>query len=296
MSGEGGEPAATPTGLRIEELAETTGISVRNIRVYQERGLLPPPRRKGRVAWYSQRHVSRLRLIAGMLERGYTFALIEELLVAAGRGLRVQDLLAPTAGEDPASIDPVTGTVDEIAETLGLGTVDSELTDRVVALGALRPAGPEDTGATEATDTDPGTEAAETAEDGGADRYTVTRPDMLAAAGALVDAGIPLSAQLALAEQVRGAVDQVADGFVSLVADHYFGRAEDPPEDVPPVPGPAEVGRLADLIAGLRPQANRVLELLLAEAMDRRIDRALALAATRFGGASGHPADPEVTG
>lgn len=291
MSGEDAEPAepaAEQSGLRIEELAETTGISVRNIRVYQERGLLPAPRRQGRVAWYSQRHVSRLRLIAGMLDRGYTFALIEELLVAAGRGLRVQDLLAPAAGDDPAPIEPVTGTVDEIAQTLGLGTVDAELTRRVVALGALRPATGEDAGEAEIE--------AEDAEGVGADRYTVTRPDMLAAAGALVAAGIPLSAQIALAEQVRGAVDQVADGFVALVADHYFGRAEDPPEDVPPVPGPAEVGRLADLIAGLRPQANRVLELLLAEAMDRRIDRALALAATRFRPASAHPADPEVPG
>lgn len=286
MTGGADESAPTPAGLRIEELSETTGISVRNIRVYQERGLLPPPRRTGRVAWYSQRHVSRLRLIAGMLERGYTFALIEELLVAAGRGLRVQDLLGPPAGDDPAPESPVTGTVDEIAQTLGLGPVDDALTRRVVALGALRPV----------AEPAPGAEDDRAAEQSGPARYTVTRPDMLAAAGALVGAGIPLSAQLTLAEQVRGAVDQVADGFVALVADHYFGRAEDPPEQVPPVPEPAEVGRLADLIAGLRPQANRVLELLLAEAMDRRIDRALALAATRFGAVPADPADHTGTG
>lgn len=275
MTDAAADPAAGSVGLRIDELAETTGISVRNIRVYQERGLLPPPRRTGRVAWYSQRHVSRLRLIAGMLERGYTFALIEELLVAAGRGLRVQDLLGPVTGDGPAPATPVTGTVDELAETLGLGPVDPALTRRVVALGALRPA--------VAPGTDDDADDLGSPATGGPARYTVTRPDMLAAAGALVDAGIPLSAQLDLAEQVRGAVDQVADGFVALVADHYFGRAEDPPEQVPPVPGPAEVGRLADLIAGLRPQANRVLELLLEAAMDHRIDQALALAAQRFG-------------
>jgi DNA-binding transcriptional MerR regulator len=68
---------------RINELADVSGVSVRNIRVYQDRGLLPPPKIKGRTGWYSAEHLSRLKVISQMLERGYTFATISELLMAA---------------------------------------------------------------------------------------------------------------------------------------------------------------------------------------------------------------------
>src|SRR5699024_8916250 len=78
---------------RIDDLAQAAGVSVRNVRVYREKGLLPPPRREGRAAWYGDGHVARLKLIARMLERGYTFATIDELLTAAQEGLRVRDLL-----------------------------------------------------------------------------------------------------------------------------------------------------------------------------------------------------------
>ena len=49
---------------RVEELAEAAGIPVRTLRFYRERRLLPPPRRAGRIAWYSEDHLSRLRTIA----------------------------------------------------------------------------------------------------------------------------------------------------------------------------------------------------------------------------------------
>ncbi|MCK5752949.1 MAG: MerR family transcriptional regulator, partial [Mycobacterium sp.] len=72
---------------RINELAEVSGVSVRNIRVYQDRGLLPPPKIKGRTGWYSTEHLVRLNLISRLLERGYTFATISELLLAAHYGM-----------------------------------------------------------------------------------------------------------------------------------------------------------------------------------------------------------------
>ena len=59
---------------RIDELARLADTTVRNVRVYQDRGLLAPPRRQGRVGIYSEAHLARLRLIGQLLRRGYTFA------------------------------------------------------------------------------------------------------------------------------------------------------------------------------------------------------------------------------
>lgn len=79
---------------RIEELAEASGAPVRNIRVYQERGLLPPPIRQGRTALYGPDHQDRLTLILRLLNRGYTFATIEELLIAEQLGFTLAELLS----------------------------------------------------------------------------------------------------------------------------------------------------------------------------------------------------------
>lgn len=79
---------------RIDELAEDAGTSVRNIRVYQERGLLQPPVRRGRTAYYGPGHKQRLALIMRLLDRGYTFATIEELLIAERHGFTLTELLA----------------------------------------------------------------------------------------------------------------------------------------------------------------------------------------------------------
>ncbi|MHB8439272.1 MAG: MerR family transcriptional regulator, partial [Acidimicrobiales bacterium] len=77
---------------RIDELARATDTTVRNVRAYQDRGLLPPPRRQGRVGWYSEVHLTRLRLIGQLLERGYTLANIRELLDAWESGQNVGEL------------------------------------------------------------------------------------------------------------------------------------------------------------------------------------------------------------
>ena len=48
------------TEYRIEELATVTGTTVRTLQSYRNKGLLPPPRRQGRIALYSDDHVARL--------------------------------------------------------------------------------------------------------------------------------------------------------------------------------------------------------------------------------------------
>src|SRR5919197_6609285 len=86
---------------RIEDLAHHSGATVRTIRAYQDRGLLPRPERRGRANLYSDTHLSRLRQIADLLDRGYTLASIKELLEAwdAGHGLGgVVGLVAEAGG------------------------------------------------------------------------------------------------------------------------------------------------------------------------------------------------------
>lgn len=82
---------------RIEELAAASGATVRNIRVYQEKGLLPAPVRQGRAALYGPEHRHRLLLILRLLDRGYTFATIDELFTAERYGLSLTELLAAEA-------------------------------------------------------------------------------------------------------------------------------------------------------------------------------------------------------
>ena len=57
---------------RLGELSERSGVSVRNIRAYRERGLLDPPRREGRSAYYDDRHLAQLTTINELLRKGYT--------------------------------------------------------------------------------------------------------------------------------------------------------------------------------------------------------------------------------
>ena len=86
-----GEEVSTDTKLdqeyTVEQLAVSAKTSVRNIRNYQEKGLLAPPRLQGRKGFYSNQHLSRLKLITGMIERGYGVNAIRELLTALEAGI-----------------------------------------------------------------------------------------------------------------------------------------------------------------------------------------------------------------
>lgn len=65
---------------RVEELARRAGLSVEVVRSWQGRGLLPPPRHEGRVAWYGQRHLDRLGAILDLKARGHSLRAIANLL------------------------------------------------------------------------------------------------------------------------------------------------------------------------------------------------------------------------
>ena len=78
---------------RIDDLARLAGTTTRNIRVYRDRGLLPPPLRVGRIALFNDTHLTRLRLITSMLDRGYNIAHVREMLSAWEEGKNLGDVL-----------------------------------------------------------------------------------------------------------------------------------------------------------------------------------------------------------
>src|SRR4051812_50158335 len=73
--------------LTIDELAQRTGMTVRNIRAHQSRGLLPPPEVRARTGYYGSDHVARIKLIQEMQAEGYNLKAIERLAQGATRGV-----------------------------------------------------------------------------------------------------------------------------------------------------------------------------------------------------------------
>src|SRR6266704_3675590 len=85
---------------RIEQLARAAGVAVDTIRFYQGKGLLDAPRREGRVTWYAETHVERLKRIKELQQQGFTLTVIQRFL--AGE-LEASDeaLVAAEGGDEP---------------------------------------------------------------------------------------------------------------------------------------------------------------------------------------------------
>ncbi|MCU0264809.1 MAG: MerR family transcriptional regulator [Actinomycetia bacterium] len=71
--------------MTITELAARSGFSVRNIRAYQARGLLPPPEIRGRAGHYDQEHLDRLALVRALREEGLNLATITTVVSRGSR-------------------------------------------------------------------------------------------------------------------------------------------------------------------------------------------------------------------
>ncbi len=76
----------------VDELAAVTGMTVRTTRYYAGLGLLPPPSRRGRMAYYTDRHRGRLELIRALQDHGFTLSAIERYLVRVPADASVEDL------------------------------------------------------------------------------------------------------------------------------------------------------------------------------------------------------------
>ncbi|MFI1681552.1 MerR family transcriptional regulator [Streptomyces sp. NPDC020607] len=224
---------------RIEDLAHHSGATVRTIRAYQDRGLLPRPERRGRANVYEDAHLARLRQIADLLDRGYTLASIKELLEAwdAGRGLGgVLGLVAEVDGPwTDEKADRITRA--ELDAAFG-GTPDEAAVADAVALGVLEPV--------------PGRD----------DEYLVPSPQELAVAVELYAAGVPLLAISGHLRELRGRVEHIASRFLEFTTEHVFARYLDhhPPTE-------ADAAEAASLVRKLRPLAQQSVDAELARAM-----------------------------
>jgi DNA-binding transcriptional MerR regulator len=79
--------------LTIDELAREAGTRTSTVRMYQTRGLLPPPEIRGRVGYYSAAHLARLQVIDRLQARGYSLAAIKELLENWSRGATLSAII-----------------------------------------------------------------------------------------------------------------------------------------------------------------------------------------------------------
>jgi DNA-binding transcriptional MerR regulator len=201
------EPEAT---LTVEQLAYETGMSVRNIRNHQSRGLLPPPEVRARIGYYGPEHVARLRLIQEMQAEGFKLSAISRLIGEHGAdadrfvGLR-QAVTAPFATEAPEVM-----TREELVERFSVD--DDRLLGKAQKLGLLVDLGDE--------------------------RYEAPSPALLRAAEEVTGMGIDLPAALAAIEKLNRNAQSSARAFVNLFVEEVWkpfdeaGRPDDGWEEI----------------------------------------------------------------
>ncbi|MFE9256218.1 MerR family transcriptional regulator [Streptomyces sp. NPDC006879] len=225
----------------MAELAGEAGIPLRTLRYYRERGLLPPPRREGRIAWYDDRHLARLRTIAALLERGHTLGGIADLTAAFEDGRENGRDVAALLGLDENTTAP-----DGSAPRRGWSEeVPVRLTPQALADYFEGEVTPENLAASLAL--------GYVATDGEEIVHVSSR--LLEASSALVREGVPLAAVLQAGRQVREHAQAMAALFTELIRTHT---------DPDAIGLPAAVDRL-------RPLAKSVVEAELSMALDREL-------------------------
>jgi DNA-binding transcriptional MerR regulator len=76
----------------VDQLAAATDMTVRTTRYYAGLGLLPPPTRRGRMAYYTEEHRARLELVRALQDHGFTLSAIEKYLGRVPADATVEDL------------------------------------------------------------------------------------------------------------------------------------------------------------------------------------------------------------
>jgi DNA-binding transcriptional MerR regulator len=234
--------------MTIRELAERTGMTVRNIRAHQTRGLLPPPVVRGRTGYYSDEHVARIRLTREMQADGLNLEAIRRVL-ESGDGSAIFDftraLRVPFEDEAPEILD-----VDEVVGIWG-GRADPKLLRRAEKVGISR-----------------------SLPDG---RIEVISPRLLQAAAALAELGVEAAGAIETAEKLRRHADGAARAFVELFVKEVwqpFDSAGRPEEDWPKMGEALE--KMRSLAAGA---VLAMFQIAMSEAIERESERTLRAAA-----------------
>ncbi len=235
----------TAEGLTIDELARETGMTARNIRAHQSRGLLPPPEVRARTGYYTPEHVARIRLIQDMQSQGFNLKAIERLLeLGTGEGSEnalafERAILTPFANEQPE----VFRTAD-LAETFG-ELADPKLLVKAERIGFLRSLG-EDT-------------------------WEVPSPTLLRAARELAELGIPLTHALAVGEAIGKHTSSIAKEFVRL----FVKDVLEPLREGDRV-GDDDLERAREAVERLRPLASEAVLASFGQRMTEAVERQLA--------------------
>lgn len=200
--------AAAADDLTIDQLAATSGVPSRTIRFYQAKGVLPPPRKRGRVALYGQVHLERLQLISELQDRGLRLRAIREVLSrpeTSNETIREWLGVSEQVGEFMADT-PQLMSERELRQLLGdpkPGTISTLLKN-----GSISREG-----------------------EGLGSRFIVRSPALLRVAVALGNAGISLDVAIGLGEILEKRLAKAAEEIVNYAIEHIgqgFGRTSDP--------------------------------------------------------------------
>lgn len=230
---------------RIDELARLAGTTTRNIRVYRDRGLLHPPLRVGRIALFNDTHLTRLRLITSLLNRGYTIAHVHEMLSAWQQGKNLGDVLGVEsaiagswAAEKPERMT--------VAQARRLVDDDAGFV-RMVAQGLIR------------LDADAG-------------EATVVRPKLIEAFNEMRQYGVATDTLIDLHEQITPLIDQISAKLVRAGVDHLADRLA-PGAPLPPDP---EMAELITMLVRFRTQAVAAVNASLAFSIEAAVEAEIA--------------------
>jgi DNA-binding transcriptional MerR regulator len=225
--------------LTVEQLAGETGMSVRNIRNHQSRGLLPPPEVRARIGYYGDDHVVRLRLIQEMQAQGFKLSAIKRLV---GEGRSVEQIVglkravtAPFETESPEVLS-----LADLTERFG--TAGEKEIAKAQKLGLLVPVGVE--------------------------LFEAPSPALLRAAEEVLARGVPLSSALAVIEKVKRSAESSSKAFVQLFLDEVwkpFNEAGQPADRWPEV---------TETIERLRPLASDAVLATFKQTMEAEVEKA----------------------
>ena len=215
--------------MRLDDLAAAAEVATTTVRLYRQRGLLPPPRLQGRTGWYSASHLARLRLIARLQDEGFSLAGIGRLLESWEQGRDLTDLVGVEAQLDQllgrraaVVLSPM-----ELAERFPVATLTPELVQRAAAMGLVEP-------------TDDG-------------RFRVADERFLDTGAALAELGVPMDVILDEWAHLARHTDAIAKRFVAVFEDHLL------PNDWRRDLDSARVQELATTLARLQHTAGQVL-------------------------------------
>jgi DNA-binding transcriptional MerR regulator len=241
--------------LTIDGLAHRVGMTVRNVRAYQSRGLIPAPELRGRTGYYGPPHVARLELIRDLQAEGFNLQSIKRILDRVP-GDSLTDVLdfARAAAEPFSDEEPRVVTRDALVERWG-DQLTPELAARTQKLGLVRPLG-----------------------DG---LFEVRSPRIERASEELAELGVPLETALEILATIRRHAEKVAKAYVELFLEHVWRPFEETgePQD--------EWPRMREALDRLRPLASESLEAVFQIAMTEAVEHALDEELARIGEENG---------